>query len=190
MAPVMIIGSVPLYNVMAVIVLSFFKPGQNGIDKAVLKKTFKGIVTNPIILGIVAGLLWSAIGLPFAGIPAKAVTSIGNMATPMGLMAMGATFDLKKASAKAKPAFAATFIKLVGFVAVFLPIAVAFGFRNSELIAILVMLGSATTVSCFVMARNMGHEGVISSTTIMLTTLLSAFTLTLWLYIIKSLGLV
>lgn len=61
-----------------------------------LKKTFKGIVTNPIILGIVAGLLWSAIGLPFAGIPAKAVTSIGNMATPMGLMAMGATFDLKK----------------------------------------------------------------------------------------------
>lgn len=139
MAPVMIIGSVPLYNVMAVIVLSFFKPGQNGIDKAVLKKTFKGIVTNPIILGIVAGLLWSAIGLPFAGIPAKAVTSIGNMATPMGLMAMGATFDLKKASAKAKPAFAATFIKLVGFVAVFLPIAVAFGFRDSELIAILVM---------------------------------------------------
>ena len=183
MAPVMIIGSVPLYNVMAVIVLSFFKPGQNGIDRAVLKKTFKGIVTNPIILGIVAGLLWSAIGLPFAGIPAKA-------ATPMGLMAMGATFDLKKASAKAKPAFAATFIKLVGFVAVFLPIAVAFGFRDSELIAILVMLGSATTVSCFVMARNMGHEGVISSTTIMLTTLLSAFTLTLWLYIIKSLGLV
>lgn len=71
-------------------------PGQNGIDRAVLKKTFKGIVTNPIILGIVAGLLWSAIGLPFAGIPAKAVTSIGNMATPMGLMAMGATFDLKK----------------------------------------------------------------------------------------------
>ena len=188
MAPVMIIGSVPLYNVMAVMVLSFFKPGQNGIDRAVLKKTFKGIVTNPIILGIVAGLLWSAIGLPFAGIPAKAVTSIGNMATPMGLMAMGATFDLKKASAKA--AFAATFIKLVGFVAVFLPIAVAFGFRDSELIAILVMLGSATTVSCFVMARNMGHEGVISSTTIMLTTLLSAFTLTLWLYIIKSLGLV
>ena len=185
MAPVMIIGSVPLYNVMAVMVLSFFKPGQNGIDRAVLKKTFKGIVTNPIILGIVAGLLWSAIGLPFAGIPAKAVTSIGNMAT-----AMGATFDLKKASAKAKPAFAATFIKLVGFVAVFLPIAVAFGFRDSELIAILVMLGSATTVSCFVMARNMGHEGVISSTTIMLTTLISSFTLTLWLYIIKSLGLV
>ena len=112
------------------------------------------------------------------------------MATPMGLMAMGATFDLKKASAKAKPAFAATFIKLVCFVAVFLPIAVAFGFRDSELIAILVMLGSATTVSCFVMARNMGHKGVLTSSVVMLTTLLSAFTLTGWLYLLKVQGLV
>ena len=38
-----------------------------------------------VLAGIVAGLLWSAIGLPFAGIPAKAVTSIGNMATLWGL---------------------------------------------------------------------------------------------------------
>lgn len=37
-APLMIIGSVPLYNIMAVVVLSFFKPGQNGMDKALLKK--------------------------------------------------------------------------------------------------------------------------------------------------------
>ena len=59
------------------------------------------------------------------------------MATPMGLMAMGATFDLKKASAKAKPAFAATFIKLVGFVAVFLPIAVASGSGTVSLLQFL-----------------------------------------------------
>lgn len=62
MAPVMIIGSVPLYNIMAVVVLSFFKPGQSKIDKEVLKKTLKGIITNPIIIGIVVGLLW--LGMP------------------------------------------------------------------------------------------------------------------------------
>ena len=190
MAPVMIIGSVPLYNIMAVVVLSFFKPGQGKIDKAVLKKTLKGIITNPIIIGIVAGLLWSACRLPFSGIPAKTVTSIGNMATPMGLMAMGAAFDIHKASAKAKPSVVAAFIKLVGFVAIFLPVAVALGFRNEEIIAILVMLGSATTVSSYVMAKNMGHEGVLTASTVMLTTMFSAFTLTGWLYILKSLGLV
>ena len=64
------------------------------------------------------------------------------------------------------------------------------GFRQEELVAILVMLGSATTVSCFVMARNMGHEGVLSSSVVMLTTLFSAFTLTGWLYVMKSLSLI
>ena len=74
--------------------------------------------------------------------------------------------------------------------AIFLPIAVWLGYRESELVAILVMLGSATTVSSFVMARNMGHEGTLSSGVIMMTTLLSAFTLTMWLDVLRSFGLV
>ena len=71
-----------------------------------------------------------------------------------------------------------------------MPVAAVLGFRNEELIAILVMLGSATTVSSFVMARNMGHEGTLSSGVIMMTTLFSAFTLTMWLDVLRSFGLV
>lgn len=190
MAPLMIIGSVPLYNIMAVVVLSFFKPGNNSFDKALVKKTLKGIVTNPIIIGIVAGFVWSALKLPMPLILHKTVSSIGATATPMGLMSMGATFEMKKATSKMKPTLAAVFMKLVGFCAIFLPVAAMLGFRNEQLIAILVMLGSATTVSSFVMARNMGHEGTLSSGVIMLTTLLSAFTLTMWLDVLRSFGVV
>lgn len=190
MAPLMIIGSVPLYNIMAVVVLSFFKPGNNSFDKALVKKTLKGIVTNPIIIGIVAGFVWSALKLPMPLILHKTVSSIGATATPMGLMSMGATFEMKKATSKMKPTLVAVFMKLVGFCAIFLPVAAMLGFRNEQLIAILVMLGSATTVSCFVMARNMGHEGTLSSGVIMLTTLLSAFTLTMWLDVLRSFGVV
>ena len=190
MAPLMIIGSVPLYNIMAVVVLSVFKPGNNSFDKALVKKTLKGIATNPIIIGIVAGFVWSALKLPMPLILHKTVSSIGATATPMGLMSMGATFELRKATSKMKPTIVAVFMKLVGFCAVFLPVAAVLGFRNEELIAILVMLGSATTVSSFVMARNMGHEGTLSSGVIMMTTLLSAFTLTMWLDVLRSFGLV
>lgn len=190
MAPLMIIGSVPLYNIMAVVVLSLFKPGNNSFDKALVKKTLKGIATNPIIIGIVAGFVWSALKLPMPLILHKTVSSIGATATPMGLMSMGATFEMKKATSKMKPTLVAVFMKLVGFCAIFLPMAALLGFRNEEMIAILVMLGSATTVSCFVMARNMGHGGTLSSGVIMMTTLLSAFTLTMWLDVLRSFGLV
>lgn len=190
MAPLMIIGSVPLYNVMAVVVLAFFQPGQSGIDGAVLKKTLKGIVTNPIIIGIVVGLLWSLLGIPIPKILNKTVSSIGATATPLGLMAMGATFDFHQALGKKKAVFGAAFLKLVGWCALFLPLGVALGFRQEELVAILIMLGSATTVSSFVMARNMGHEGVLSSGVVMLTTILSGFTITGWLWILRSFGLI
>lgn len=190
MAPLMMIGSVPLYNIMAVVVLSFFHPERRGIDGAVMKKTLKGIATNPIIIAIVLGLFWSALRIPMPPIMQKTVSSIGGMATPMGLIAMGAAFDVRKAFAKAKLAATAAFIKLIGFCALFLPVAVALGFRESELVAILVMLGSATTVSCFVMAKNMGHEGVLTSSVVMLTTLFSGFTLTGWIYLLRSLALI
>ena len=190
MAPLMIIGSVPLYKVMAVVVLSFFRPERKKLDKEVWLATLKGIVTNPIILGIAAGLLWSALRLPMPSILEKTVSDIGATATPLGLMAMGASFDLKKAFGKAKPAAAAAVMKLAVFAALFLPLAVWLGFRREELVAILVMLSSATTVSCYVMARNMGHEGVLTSSVVMLTTLFSAFTLTGWLYILRTTGMV
>lgn len=189
MAPLMIIGSVPLYNVMAVVVLSFARPG-GGISWEALGRTLKGILTNPIILGILAGVVWSLSGLHQPAIMEKTVASLSGLATPLGLMAMGASFDIKKAGAKAGPALAASAVKLLGLCALFLPAAVYAGFVREQLVAILVMLGSATTVSSFVMAKNMDHEGVLSASIVAITTCASAFTLTFWLYILKSLGLI
>ncbi|WP_270640463.1 AEC family transporter [Longibaculum muris] len=187
MGPLMIIGSVPLYNVMAVTVLSIYQPYRNEMDKGLLKTTLKGIITNPIIIGIVVGILWSILKLPMPFILSKTVSNISAMASPLGLIAMGASFDIKKAFGKLKPALVATFIKLFGFCMIFLPIAIAFGFVGEQLVAILIMLGSATTVTCFVMAKNMGHAGILSSNVVMLTTLLSGFSITLWLYILRTL---
>lgn len=190
MAPLMIIGSVPLYNIMAVAVLSFFQPERKKPGREVWITTLKGIVMNPIIIGIAAGLLWSALKIPMPAVMEKTISNIGAVATPMGLMAMGATFDIRKAFGKAKPAAVAVVMKLVGFTAIFLPLAVGLGFRQEELVAILIMLSSATTVSCFVMAKNMGHEGVLTSSVVMLTTMFSALTVTGWLYILKSFSLI
>ena len=132
--------------------------------------------------------MWSALRIPLPSVLEKMVSDVGTTATPLGLMAMGASFDLKKAFGKAKPAAAASAMKLVLFAALFLPLAVWLGFRREELVAILVMLSSATTVSCYVMARNMGHEGVLTSSVVVATTFLSPVTLTVFLFVLRTLG--
>jgi len=186
MAPMMIIGSVPLYNAMAVIVLSLTRPDIDKMDKSVIKKTAKGIATNPIILGIIVGMLWSLLRLPKPTLMVKTINNLAVLTTPLGILSMGASFDFKAAGGKFKTSAVAAFIKVIGLAAVFLPLAVKLGFRNDELVAILIMLGSPTTVSSYIMARNMGHDGTLSANTVALTTLGCAVTLTFWLFLLKS----
>ena len=190
MAALMIVGTVPLYNVIAVTALTVTSPDKDKSrgKSAVALNTLKSIVTNPIILGIAVGMAWSLLKIPQPVILSKSVTYLGNMATPLSLIALGASFKFEEAKGKLPVTLGIAALKLVLFCAVFLPIAVKLGFRGEKLIAILVMLGSATTGSCFVMAKNLGHKGTITAFAVMLTTLLSAFTLTGWLFVLKTLG--
>ena len=190
MAPLMIVATVPLYNIMAVTVLSVMKPQSEKMNRKLIMKTLYGIMTNPILIGILCGILWSVLKLPMPIILEKTVKNVSVLATPLGLMAMGGSFRLSQAAGKLKPAILASVIKLVGLASIFLPVAVRLGFTHDKLIAILVMLSSATTVSSFIMAKNMGHEGTLTSSTVMFTTLFSAFTLTGWLFLLRTLQLI
>ena len=192
-SPLMVIGAVPVYNVSAVVILQLMSPDRRegeGLDADLLKRTLRGIATNPIILGIVAGCAWALLRLPMPAILGKAVSSVGGIATPLGLIALGASFSFRKAFAVGVPSLVSSAIKLVGLELVFLPCAMALGYTGQKLVAIMMMLGLPSTVSGYVMARNMGYEGTVNSSVVMLTTLLSSVTLTFWIWLLKSNGLV
>jgi len=190
MVALMIIGSVPIYNMIAVIILELTSPENKGaVSRAqLIKKTLKSIATNPIILSIIAGLLWSVLKLPQPVIFVKSVTYLGNVASPLALIVLGAAFEFSELKEKILPIIAIVFNKLFLFCIIFLPLAIYLGFRDDKLVAALIMLGSATTSSSFIMAKNMGHKGVISSSAVMVTTLLSSFSLTIWLFLLRVLG--
>ena len=84
----------------------------------------------------------------------------------------------------------ASVIKLIALPALFIPVAVKLGFTGSELVAILIMLASPTTVTCYIMAKAMQNDEVLTSNVVVITTLLSSVTLTLWVFILKSFALI
>ena len=186
MAPLMIIGCVPLYNIFAVIILTL--KGDNGGKKPNMKEPFINVMKNPILLSILIALPFALLNLHFPSFVNKAIGSVANTATPLALISIGASFEGKKALKKMKPTLLASFIKLILLASLFLPLAVFFGYRNQELMALLVMLGSPTTVSSYIMAKNTGNDGILTSSIIVLTTLLSSLTLTLWIFVLKSFG--
>ena len=147
------------------------------------------MVKNPIILGILMGVPFSLLRVKLPGILASTLGTIGGTATPVALLAVGASFSGSEAAKCMKPALAATAIKLFILPAIFLPIAALFGFTGSAMIAILILVGSPTTVSCYVMAKNMGHRGVLTGNVVMLATVLSSVSLTLWIFLLRLFGL-
>lgn len=199
MAPLMIVSAVPLYNILSVIILTFSADMGKGVEKdksnvknkgGNIKKACLNVIKNPIIIGIFLGLPFSIFGISIPQIPLKAVTSIAQTATPIALLVVGAGFEGAKAIKKIKLTAIATFIKLVLLPLIFFPFAIAFGFRGSELVAILIMLGSPTTVTCYIMAKNMGNDEVLSSSIVVMATLLSSVTLTGWIFVLKVMGLI
>ena len=189
MAPLMIVSAVPLYNILSVIILTFSSSAKDSKNSNI-KKACINVVKNPIIIGIFLGLPFSIFGINIPAIPLKAVTSIAQTATPIALLVVGAGFEGAKAIKKIKLTSIATFIKLVLLPLIFFPFAIAFGFRSSELVAILVMLGSPTTVTCYIMAKNMGNDEVLSSSIVVMATLLSSVTLTGWIFVLKVRGMI
>ena len=191
MAPLMIVSAVPLYNILSVIILTFSADMGKGVNKGEnIKKACLNVIKNPIIIGIFLGIPFSIFGISIPQIPLKAVTSIAQTATPIALLVVGAGFEGAKAIKKIKLTAIATFIKLVLLPLIFFPFAIAFGFRGSELVAILIMLGSPTTVTCYIMAKNMGNDEVLSSSIVVMATLLSSVTLTGWIFVLKVMGLI
>lgn len=189
MGPLMIIGAVPLYNIFAVIILTFESNDETTKnDKSRIKTAFINILKNPIIIGIFTGLLASLVGLKLPVMLTKPIQYLGGMASPLALIAIGAGFEGRKALAKIKPTLAATFIKLVLLAAIFVPIAIYAGFRDQKLLALLIMLASPSTPTAYIMAKNMHGDDILSSSVIVLTTLLSAFTLTAWIFVLRYLG--
>lgn len=189
-APIMILAAAPLYNIMAVIILMV--EGKRGGDGAApkAKEALLGVIKNPILWGILLGLPFAVWEISLPQMLTTSLRSVSNIATPLALLAIGASFRMDSAGRCLKPALVATFLKLVGQAAVFLPLAIWLGFRDQRLVAMLIMFTSPTAAASYIMSVNLNNDGELSSGIIVYTTLFSAVTITGWIFLLRSLALI
>ena len=188
--PLMVAVTAPLYNIYAVLLMSFEgKDQENENRKEKIWEAIKNIIKNPIILGILVGMILSLSRIQLPVILDETVTSLAQLATPLALITLGAGFQGKKALNKIQPTILSAVIKLILQGAVFLPIAIYFGFTGEKLAAIMIMLTAPTAPISYIMAKNMKQDSVLAASTIVATTFLSAFTMTGWVYLLKTLNL-
>ncbi len=197
MVPMMIMAAVPFFNLYSVCILSLSPqvdedgkliPGSGGTGA--IRKAAVNVAKNPLIISILIAIPFALLRIQLPAFLDSAVKSVGGTATPISLVVLGASFSGGAALTRWKGAVCSSLIKLFVLPAIFLPIAAAMGFRETAMVAILIMVGSPTTVSCYVMAKSMHGDGVLTSNAVMLSTLLSSVSITFWLFVLRSFGLI
>lgn len=174
---------VPIFNFLAVIILEIFRGGR--ID---VKKIVKGIITNPLILSSMAGLILLFLNIKLPYFIEKSINDISKIATPLALIILGGSFEFNKVSGNIKQIFIGVMGKLIIVPIIFIPIAIKLGFRYIELATLMIMLTAPTAVSSFTMAEKMDGDGELAGQLVVFSSAASVFTIFIWIFIIKQLG--
>lgn len=172
---------IPFYNAIAVVTLEVFR-GSRPSPKRILRN----IITNPLILGCAAGLL--AIPIPLPSVITQTISQLSATATPMALILLGASFQLNRSLHLKRNLFICTITRLILVPGIFLPIAAFMGFRGIAFATLLGVFATPCSVSSFIMAQQMESDGELAGACVVYTSFLSCFTMCLFIFVFKQLG--
>lgn len=196
------------YNIMAVICLTLFSDREDrSVDFAAVGKE---IITNPLIIGIMTGLL-CLIARPL--IPRTAdgelifsierdldflyscVKNLADMTTPLVLITLGAQIDFSAMEGMKKELIACVAMRLVGAPAIGFGTALALrsigwiSLTPAMVSALLGFWGTPMAIAGAIMAEEMGGDGELARQAAVWTSALSLFTLFLWILVARAFGL-
>ena len=179
----MVMITVPLFNVLAVVTLETYRGGKFN-----LLKILKGILKNPLIWGCIIGFIVFKCELKLPELVSSTVSKLASVASPLALFSLGATIDLKKFSGNMKLLIPTVAGRLVIVPGVLLFIAYLIGYRGPEFAALMIAFGSPCAVSSYTMAAQMDSDGELAAQLVMMTTVLSTLSIFLMVLLFKGIG--
>lgn len=172
---------VPTLNVLCIVMFALVA-GQGGIK---LKPVLKAVATNPLIIGSLAGVIWSFFRIGFHPIIAGLLSPLSDLALPLGLMTVGAGLQLKALRGASVPFLVATAAKLVAFPLMTAGLALLLGIDGLLLQVAILLSALPTASSAYILARQLGGDaplmaGIISGQTLLATVTIPLMLGLLW----------
>ena len=175
---------VPFYNASSVIVFETFRGGR--VD---VVKMLKRILTNPIIDGGIAAFIVMFLGIKLPSSVENTITTLSDATAPVAMILLGAALSLNGFSSDRWRIAVCTAGKLAVFPALGIAGAVFLGIRDVQLIAVTLMTAAPDALASYAMASSMGGNGKLAGELVVITTILSCFTIPIFLFILKTNGL-
>ena len=182
--------AVAINNVMATVNFVVLIPEQRGNGKRPILGALIKIAKNPLFLGSVAGLLFAGMNWSLPSPLTTAVENLGRIATPMALISLGAEFEFGDVLRDYRFTIPTVLVRLIVLPAVITGAAILFGFRGSSLGGIFLFTGASSAASGYIMSKTMGGNESLAAQCVCLSSVFSAFTLILGIFLLKSFNLI
>ena len=201
--------AVPVFNILAVIILSHYTGGK---EKGAVKKTLITTAKNPLIIGVIIGvavlLIRSLIPLGEGGVPVftieadlpffyKALKNLASVASPLALIVLGARFDFKAVGSLKKEIITGTVMRVVMAPLVGLGGAILlseftdiFNFTATEYPAFISLFATPTAVSSAVMVGEIGGDEQLAGQLVVWTSVVSMLTIYVIVFAMKSFAII
>ena len=179
---------VPVINMLSVISLYVFSDSKNKN----LKSALLGIIKNPLIIGGVSGLVFSlirnSIGFTIPTVLDTTLVNIKSIATPFAFMVLGGDLEFDSLLRNVKFSALSVLGKIVIIPAIFLSISALLGFDKLEMAILIAVFATPNAVSSYAMARSYEADNELAAEIITMGTLLSIFTIFVFITLSKSFG--
>jgi hypothetical protein len=177
----------PLYNVLAVIVLTVPLRQTNQLS---FYPIIKEILLNPLIVAVMAGLPFSYFAIKLPSIIITTGNFLSDLALPLALIGIGGSLNLEQIKKASTIAFTSSFIKLILVPLILTSAAYVSGYRGIDLGILFILFACPTAIVSFIMAEAMGANSKLAGNIILISTLGSVFTIAVGILILKSFGLI
>ncbi|MDZ7336857.1 MAG: AEC family transporter [candidate division KSB1 bacterium] len=185
-AAILLAFVMPLYNVLAIVALT---APLHHEKKLGWKKILFEIITNPLILATAAAIPFSYFDIELPQFITTTVHSLAAITLPLALLGIGGSLDFESIKKESRLAIAATVLKIVVIPATITLLALRLGLTGEDLGVIFLLFATPSAIVSFVMAEAMGSNSALAGNIIVMTTLGSIFTISLGVFLLKSVGL-
>ncbi|MDX1668698.1 MAG: AEC family transporter, partial [Limnobacter sp.] len=173
-----------LFNTLSVFILALYSPSFQFSPKAVAKE----LGSNPLILSVLAGLVASMVELVLPRWVQTSAEYFAQLTLPLALICIGGTLSIAGLKHSGQTAVHSTAIKLLVAPVVSCFVAWVLGMQGKELIVLWMYLASPTAAASFAMALAAGGDGRLAANIIALTTVVSLFSITAGIFVLRAMG--
>ena len=179
-----------LYNVLTVLILVMFtEERHNRIGKAVKDALVKAL-KNPLTIASVISLLLGIFTLDLPAVLDNTIAKLADMTTGLALVMLGSQFNFRGCWSRLRYSIPTILVRLVLIPLAVVSAAAAVGFRSAELVAVYVFFSAPSAVNCFILASRLGGDQDIAADAVLTTSCASVVTLTLGIFLLKSMRLI